>query len=89
MSNRTTPIAERLHDSLLAQSVRENEIKRRLRETISIAGALRRADSPRQGQFVALLVELTGARRSIEVGTFLPTISSTSPRVHHRERRTP
>jgi len=70
MSIRTTPIDDRLHEYLIAHSLRDDDVKRRLRETTA---ALEQRDmqiAPEQGQFMALLVELTGARRIIEIGTF-------------------
>lgn len=70
MSNRTIPVDDRLHDYLVAHSVRESDVKRRLRETTAALERRRMQIAPEQGQFMALLVELTGARRIIEVGTF-------------------
>ena len=70
MSRRTEPLTDELYDYLLRVSMREPEILRRLREE---TGDLERAGwqiGPEQGQFMALLVELTGARRTLEVGTF-------------------
>lgn len=70
MSNRTTQIDARLHDYLLQHSVRESDLKRRLREATAVLEMHRMQIAPEQGQFMALLVELTGAKRIIEVGTF-------------------
>lgn len=70
MSNRTTPIDERLYKYLLEHSVRESDLKRRLREVTASLEMSRMQIAPEQGQFMALLVELIGARRIIEVGTF-------------------
>ncbi|MSR20784.1 MAG: SAM-dependent methyltransferase [Gemmatimonadetes bacterium] len=70
MSRRTEPLTDELYDYLLRVSMREPEILRRLREE---TGDLEKAGwqiGPEQGQFMALLVELTGARRTLEVGTF-------------------
>jgi predicted O-methyltransferase YrrM len=70
MSRRTEPLTDELYDYLLRVSMREPEILRRLREE---TGGLEKAGmqvSPDQGQFMALLVELMGARRTLEVGTF-------------------
>ncbi|HEY9538122.1 MAG TPA: class I SAM-dependent methyltransferase [Kiloniellaceae bacterium] len=50
--------------------MRESELQRRLREeTAALPGAGMQI-APEQGQFMALLVELTGARRCLEIGTF-------------------
>jgi predicted O-methyltransferase YrrM len=51
--------------------VRETELLKQLRqETMQLGGIARMQISPEQGQFMALLVELMGARRMLEVGTF-------------------
>jgi hypothetical protein len=69
MTRRPTAIDERLHDYLLANSLREPEVLRRLREeTAKLPGAGMQI-GPEQGQFMALLVELIGARRTLEIGT--------------------
>jgi predicted O-methyltransferase YrrM len=70
MSNRTIPVDERLHGYLLERSVRESDLKRRLREATVPLEMGRMQIAPEQGQFMALLVELIAARRIIEVGTF-------------------
>jgi caffeoyl-CoA O-methyltransferase len=71
MSNRTIQVDDRLYDYLVSVSVREPELLKQLRqETLQMGGIARMQISPEQGQFMALLVELTGARRMLEVGTF-------------------
>lgn len=71
MSNRTIQVDERLYDYILDVSVRESGVLRKLREeTVALGGVSRMQISPEQGQFMAFLVELTGARRMLEVGTF-------------------
>ena len=70
MSSRTLSLDDRLYDYLLSHSLRELPVLRELRaETAKLAGAGMQI-SPEQGQFMALLVELTGARRALEIGTF-------------------
>ena len=70
MSSRTLGLDDRLYDYFLSHSLREPAILTRLRdETVKMAEG-RMQISPEQGQFMALLVELTGARRTLEVGTF-------------------
>ncbi len=70
MSRRRTEIDDRLYDYILASSLREPEVLRRLREeTAGLPGAGMQI-GPEQGQFMALLVELIGARRTLEIGTF-------------------
>ncbi|UHD17885.1 O-methyltransferase [Thiocapsa bogorovii] len=70
MSNRTIPIDERLHRYLLEHSLRESDVKRRLREVTASLEWSGMQIAPEQGQLMALLVELIGARRIIEIGTF-------------------
>ncbi len=70
MTRQPIKIDDRLHDYILAHSLREPEVLRRLREeTASLPGANMQI-GPEQGQFMALLVELIGARRTLEIGTF-------------------
>ncbi len=70
MTRHRIEIDDRLHDYILAHSLREPEVLRRLREeTAGLPGADMQI-GPEQGQFMALLVELIGARRTLEIGTF-------------------
>ena len=70
MSARTINMSPELHDYLLSVSVREPALLSELREeTAPLEGAGMQI-SPEQGQFMALLVGLIGARRTLEVGTF-------------------
>lgn len=70
MSNRTLNLDQHLHDYLLSVSLREPAILRRLREETAAMPEHNMQIAPEQGQFMALLVRLTGARCAIEVGTF-------------------
>lgn len=70
MSTRTIPMTDPLHAYLLAATLREPEIAGKLRaETAAMPNAGMQI-SPEQGQFMAFLVELLGARRTLEIGTF-------------------
>jgi caffeoyl-CoA O-methyltransferase len=70
MSPRMIEMTDRLYDYLLEATLREHPVQRKLREaTRGIAGAGMQI-SPDQGQFMALLARVIGARRVIEVGTF-------------------
>ncbi len=70
MSARPTALTDALHDYLQAHGVRESEVQRRLREeTAGHEWALMQI-SPEQGALMALLAELIGARRALEVGVF-------------------
>ena len=72
MCTRTTPLTDELYDYLLDHSLREPEVLRRLRmETAAMPeNEAQMQIAPEQGQFMALLVRLIGARRALEVGTF-------------------
>lgn len=70
MSRNIIDLTDALYDYLQSVSVRENPLLRQLREeTAELKGAAMQV-SPVQGQFMALLVKLLGARRIIEVGVF-------------------
>jgi len=70
MSTRTLSVDARLYDYILRTWLREPDPLPALREeTARIPGAGMQI-SPDQGQFLGLLVELTGARKAIEIGTF-------------------
>jgi len=70
MTSRTLPLDDQLHDYLVRHSVRESDTARRLREVTAPMEMARMQIGPEQGQFMGLLVELTGARRILEIGTF-------------------
>ena len=70
MSARPTALTEALHDYLQAHGVRENAVMRRLREETARHEWAGMQITPEQGALMALLVELTGARRALEVGVF-------------------
>jgi predicted O-methyltransferase YrrM len=70
LSNRTISMTDRLYDYLLSVSVHEHPELARLRAETAKLAEHNMQISPEQGQFLALLVRLTGARRCIEVGTF-------------------
>lgn len=70
MSNRTFTLQEPLYSYLLSVSLREPEILRRLREETAAIPQAGMQIAPEQGQFMALLARLMGARRCLEVGTF-------------------
>jgi predicted O-methyltransferase YrrM len=70
MSSRTITMTDPLYDYLLQVSLREPPVLRRLREFTQRRPHGNMQISPEQGQFMALLVQLIGAKRTIEVGTF-------------------
>jgi predicted O-methyltransferase YrrM len=71
MSNRSIGLSDALHAWLVAETVRESELSARLRaETAALGDEARMQIAPEQGQFMALLLRLIGARRVLEIGTF-------------------
>ena len=70
MANRTTALNDRLYDYLIEVSVREPPLLRELREETAALPMAMMQIGPEQGQFMRLLIELIGARRAVEVGTF-------------------
>ena len=70
MSNRTLTLTDPVYQYLLDHSLREDAIARQLRERTAGHEWARMQIAPEQGQFMALLAELIGARRMVEVGTF-------------------
>jgi len=70
MSNKTLPLNNSLYEYILSVSLREPEVLARLRaETLQQAMSVM-LSAPEQGQFMALLVQLTGARKCLEVGVY-------------------
>lgn len=70
MTNRTLNLDDALYGYLLEVSLRESPLLERLRAETAALPMARWQIAPEQGQFMALLVKLTGARRILEVGTF-------------------
>jgi predicted O-methyltransferase YrrM len=70
MRRNSITLTEELDDYIAGVSLREPDVLRRLRQetaAVPMAGMQIAAD---QGQFMALLARLVGARRCLEVGTF-------------------
>jgi predicted O-methyltransferase YrrM len=70
MSNIHTPVTAELWDYIRQVSLREPEVLRRLREATAGMPQVSCQIAPEQGQFMALLIRLMGARRALELGTF-------------------
>jgi predicted O-methyltransferase YrrM len=70
MSNRSIVLTDSLYDYMNDVSLREAPLLLALREETAELSQRRMQISPEQGQFMALLVRLTGARRCLEVGVF-------------------
>jgi caffeoyl-CoA O-methyltransferase len=63
-------LPKEIYDYLLSVSLREPPLLRRLREETAAHPMARFQIQPEQGQFMAFLVQATGARRTLEVGVF-------------------
>ena len=70
MSNKPTLNLEFISDYVFEHSVRDDALLQALREETAQDDMARMQISAEQGQFMALLVKLIGAKRIIEVGTF-------------------
>ena len=70
MSRRTLNLDDTLYDYVLAHSLREHPAQLALREATRSHRFAGMQISPEQGQFMALLVKLIGAKRAIEIGVF-------------------
>jgi len=70
VSNATLGLPDELHAYLLDVGVREPDLLRQLRAETAAMPEHDMQIAPEQGALMALLVELTGARRCLEVGTF-------------------
>jgi predicted O-methyltransferase YrrM len=70
VANKTLNLSDRLYDYLLAVSLREPEILVQLREETARHPGAAMQIAPEQGQFMALLVQLMGAKKVLELGVF-------------------
>ena len=70
MSRRSYTLADRVYAYLLAHSLREPAVFRSLRAANAKLSAGGMQISPELGQFMALLVQLLGACKTLEIGTF-------------------
>ena len=70
MANTTIGISDELAAYIVKVGTREPEVLARLRDETAEIPQHGMQIAPEEGAFLAMLVELTGARRCIEVGTF-------------------
>ncbi len=70
MANRTLNLDDALYEYVLSHSLREHPAQTALREATRTHPHAGMQIGPEQGQFMALLVRLLGARRAIEIGVF-------------------
>jgi O-methyltransferase len=67
---RPTPMTDRLYEYVLSVSLREPETFRAIREETAKLPDAEWQIAPEQGPFLAMLVQLMGAKNCLEVGTF-------------------
>jgi predicted O-methyltransferase YrrM len=70
MSNKTIGLDDRLRDYLLSVSVKEPEILTQLRQETAQNPMGRMQIAPEQGQFMAFLIKLINAKKTLEIGVF-------------------
>lgn len=70
MSARTIQVTDRLNAYIDATTLREPDVLRRLRAETARMPQAGMQISPLQGQFMQLLIKLTGAKKTLEVGVF-------------------
>ncbi|MGB3138100.1 MAG: class I SAM-dependent methyltransferase [Nodosilinea sp.] len=70
MSNQTLTLDDRLYRYLVNNSVHEPEVLTSLRHETAQHPMSRMQISPEQGQLMALLVQLVGATKALEIGVF-------------------
>ncbi|GAB4223092.1 MAG: class I SAM-dependent methyltransferase [Gammaproteobacteria bacterium] len=70
MTNSTLNLDENLYNYMLSVSLRESAVLEQLRhETAKLPGSQMQI-APEQGQFMAFLIEIMGARLTLEIGTY-------------------
>ncbi|VTR92239.1 o-methyltransferase : Putative O-methyltransferase OS=Oscillatoriales cyanobacterium JSC-12 GN=OsccyDRAFT_1314 PE=4 SV=1: Methyltransf_3 [Gemmata massiliana] len=67
---RPTPMTDRLYEYVLSIGLREPDTFRALREETAQLPECEWQIAPEQGPFLAMLVQLMGAKKCLEVGTF-------------------
>ena len=70
MSKESLELENRLYEYLLSVSLREDEVLEKLRQETSQHSASIMQISPDQGQFMALLIKLLGAKKTLDIGVF-------------------
>ncbi|MEA5573326.1 class I SAM-dependent methyltransferase [Calothrix sp. UHCC 0171] len=70
MANQTLGLEKNLHEYLLSVSVREPEILTKLRQETAQHPMAMMQIAPEQGQFMSLLLQLIGAKKTLEIGVF-------------------
>ncbi|MCT7952475.1 class I SAM-dependent methyltransferase [Ancylothrix sp. C2] len=70
MSNKSIALNDQVYDYFLSVSLREPAILQQLREETASHPRSMMQIAPDQGQFLALLIQLIGAKKTLEIGVF-------------------
>lgn len=70
MGKKNIGLADEVYQYLLSVSVKEPDILKKLREETAKQPMARMQISPDQGQLMSLLVQLLGAKKTLEIGVF-------------------
>jgi predicted O-methyltransferase YrrM len=70
MSNKSIGLSDELHEYLLSVSLRESAVMEQLRDETAGHPKANMQIAPEQAQFFQFLVQLIGARRTLEIGVF-------------------
>ncbi len=70
MANQSIGLSADLYDYLLSHGLREPDILQQLRAATEKEDLSVMRSAPEQGQFMALLIRLMGAKRVLEIGTY-------------------
>ncbi|MBW4663278.1 MAG: class I SAM-dependent methyltransferase [Chroococcus sp. CMT-3BRIN-NPC107] len=71
MANQTLGLGEQLYNYLLSISLREADILAQLRQATAAQQPMAQMQiAPEQGQFMALLIQLIGAKKTLDIGVF-------------------
>jgi predicted O-methyltransferase YrrM len=70
MADKTLGLEKSLYEYLQSVSLREPEILAQLRQETAQHPSSRMQITPEQGQFMALLVQLMGAKKTLDIGVF-------------------
>lgn len=70
MSNQTLGLSDTLYNYLLSVSLREPDLLHQLRQETATHPMAQMQIAPEQGQFMALLIQLLGAKKVLEIGVF-------------------
>lgn len=70
LNTASEPLHQPLYEYLLSVSLRESPILTQLRQATAALPHAEMQISPEQGQFLALLIKLTNAKKTLEIGTY-------------------